>query len=42
MNVAHENQVPWPADRGITASRKSGPFRTNMVDYDQAKAEVES
>lgn len=32
MNVAHENQVPWPAERGVTASRKSGPFRTNMVD----------
>jgi len=32
MIVEHENQVPWPAGRGITASRKSGPFKTNMTD----------
>lgn len=32
MNVFHENQVPWPAGRGPTTDRKSGPFQTNMTD----------
>lgn len=32
MNTYHENQVPWPPDRPVTASRKSGPFATNLSD----------
>lgn len=32
MNVFHENQVPWPADKPVTAERKNGPFRTSMSD----------
>lgn len=32
MNVYHENQVPWPANKPETKTRKSGPFTTNMSD----------
>lgn len=32
MNVYHENQVPWPADRALTTARKNGPFRTSLAD----------
>lgn len=32
MKVYHENQVPWPVERSVTQDRKSGPFRTNMID----------
>ena len=32
MNVFHENQVPWPPNRTVTADRKNGPFRTSMSD----------
>jgi hypothetical protein len=32
MDVYHESQVPWPADRPVCKDRKSGPFRTAMAD----------
>lgn len=31
MNIYHENQVPWPATRPLTKTRKNGPFKTSLA-----------